>query len=265
MTIDIGFARILLYLLMLVRLLGMLLFNPLLSRSSIPSQVRIGLVLMLTLMLAPQQPDAAFARVYDLSMVGLIFAIFLELAIGLVYGYVFQVFYYMLFYVGDVIDTDIGISMAKTFDPMTNIQTGFSSSMITLLFALYIFATGSHLTLFHIFADSFSDIPVGTVTLSTDILSFALRLTGRVFSLALRLAVPIMVAEFILQFSMGVLMKFIPQITVFVINFQLRILLGLIMLYTFAPYIGQFVDGYIDVMFGNLVEATEVLAGAAAA
>ncbi|MDL2327180.1 flagellar biosynthetic protein FliR [Ruminococcaceae bacterium OttesenSCG-928-A11] len=260
MVVDIRFAGILLYLLVFVRLCGMLLFNPLLNRNGVPAMTRLGLILLLTLMLAPMQPDSAMANVYGMGAVSLVFAVFRELAIGLVFGYVFQVFYYLLFYVGDIIDTDIGLSMAKTLDPASNINSGFSTSFVTTIFSLYIFTSGSHYKLFEIFASTFSNINVGTFTLSSGILSFCIELFCMVFSLALRLAAPMMVAEFALQFSMGVLMKFIPQITVFVINYQLRIILGLLMLFMFSTYIGNFIDTYIDVLFDNLVDAAALLA-----
>jgi flagellar biosynthetic protein FliR len=260
MAVTFAFANILVYLLVWVRLAGMILLNPLLSRNGVPAMVRAGLALFLALLLAPQQPAATFEAVYAMSTAGYLFAAVRELALGVVFGYVFQVFYYMLFYVGDVIDTDIGLSMAKTMDPATNISTGFSTSLLTALFALYLFVSGSQYTLLHIFADTFESINVGSFTLNTGLLAFLLRMFGRVFVLALRLAAPLIVAEFILQFSMGVLMKFIPQITIFVVNFQLRIILGLLMLYVFAPYIGAFIDNYIGALFDNLVDAAAMMA-----
>lgn len=261
MEIDVVFTNILVYLLVWTRLAGMLLFNPILSRNNVPARVRMGLVLFMALLLTPMQTTEAMAAVYQLSGFMYVFAAVRELAIGLVFGYVFQIFYYLLFFVGDMIDTDIGLSMAKTFDPASNIQVGFTSTIVTLLFTLYFFATGSHLTMLYMFGDTFTAIPVGTVSLQGGIITFVLRLFTRVFSLALRLIAPFMVAEFILQASMGILMRFIPQITVFVINFQLRIGLGLLMLYAFAPYIGQFIDTYIDTLFDSLFEASRLMAG----
>lgn len=262
MTIDIGFANILLYLLVWVRLAGMILFNPLLSRSGVPAQVRMGLVFLITVLIAPLQPQEVAIAVYEMGTASYAFAVLREAAIGLVFGYVFQIFYYLLFNVGDMMDTEFGLSMAKTFDPATNIQASFSSRILTTLFTLYFFLTGSHLVIIRLFADSFATIQVGTFAFTTGILSFVLQLFTQVFSLSIRLVAPFMVAEFILQASMGILMKFIPQITVFVINFQLRILLGILMLFWFAPFIGEFVTNYLDVMLSSLVRTVEVMATA---
>ncbi len=259
MTIDIAFANILMYLLVWVRLAGMILFNPLLARRNIPAMARNGLVLFLTLLIAPMQGAEVAAAVYQLSGLGYALALVGEMFIGLCYGFIFQIFYYLLFFVGDLMDGDMGISMAKTFDPATNIQTAFSSSLLTLMFTLFLFVSGSHLVLIRLFANSFNNITVGTFSLNRDIAGFILELFVTAFNLVLRLAAPIMVAEFALQGAMGILMKFVPQITVFVINFQLRILLGILMLLLFMPFFGQFIDTYIDALFGSLLNAGTAL------
>ncbi len=261
MTVDVLFINMLVYMLVFVRLSGMILLNPLFSRSNVPSTVRMGLVLLLSLLIGPMQPEESMQAVYQMNGFMYSFTAIGELAIGIVFGYIFQVFYYLLFFMGDVMDTDIGLAMAKSFDPTTNIQSGFSARIVTLLFSLYIFATGSHLTMIHIFADTFTTIPTGSFSIEVSIVTFALQLFANVFSLGMRLVAPMMVAEFILQASMGILMRFIPQITVFVINFQLRILLGVIMLFAFAPYIGQFIDSYIDTLFDSLVIASQTMSG----
>lgn len=257
MTVNIGFSGLTLYLLIFARFAGMITFNPLLARNNVPAMVRTGLSLFLTLLVAPMVAERFV--LYDSSGIGFLLALLGEVAIGYIYGYVFQIFYYFMFFAGDLIDTDIGLSMAKTFDPATNIQSSFVSSLVTILFAMYVFASGSHLALIRIFTDSFVMLPPGSFSLSTGVLTFAINLFSQVFLLVLRLAAPFMVAEFVLQSAMGILMRFVPQISVFVINFQMRILLGMLMLLLFAPYIGQFIDDYVTVLFDNLVYVAELL------
>lgn len=259
MVVDIAFANVLVYVLVFVRFAGMLGFNPIFSRNNVPPMVRLGLCVFLALMITPLQPAHVFANIYGMGAVVYAFAALWELGVGVILGFVFQLFYMFLFYAGDLVDTDIGLAMAKTFDPATNINTGFTASFFTLLFTLYLFTTGSHLTLIYLFTDTFKALEVGGFQFSVSIVGFILRLFTRAIVLAMRLWAPFMAAEFVLQISMGILMKFIPQITVFVINFQLKIALGLIMLYVFSPYVGQFITGYIEVMFDNLVEAVAVM------
>ena len=258
-TAQLGFAEILVYLLVFVRLSGMFLFNPIFSRTGVPVMTRMGLIFFLAVVLVPTLPAGTVEAVYSMNSFEFIAAIVAELFIGLIFGFIFMIFYRMLNFVGDTMDTDFGIAMAKTFDPTSNIQVGFSSALLTTLFVLYLFATGGQYALIRLFSSTFQTIGLGTATMNTNVIVFVLQMFTQVFALAIRLAAPFMVAEFILQASMGILMKFIPQITVFVINFQLRIILGMLMLYTFAPFVGEFIDNYIDTMFATLVNAAELM------
>ena len=66
--------------------------------------------------------------------------------------------------------------------------------------------------------------------------------------MVIRLTLPFAAAEFVLEVTMGVLMKLIPQIQVFVINIQAKILLGLLLMMLFAYPVGAFLDTYISSM-----------------
>lgn len=241
------------YMLVFVRLIGMFAFSPLFSRRNAPNMVRIGLTLVLTLLIAPTTylDPALVANTFDI-----VAAIVKELLIGLVCGFVFQIYHYMLLFIGDVLDTQFGMSMAKVFDPGTNIQMSITGNFLNILFMLYIFATDSHLVMIQIFATSFDIVSLGTATLSSSIATSMIELFLATFSLAFRLAIPFIATEFILEISMGVLMKLIPQIHVFVINIQLKMLLGIFLLLAFAGPISSFVDNYMRLMLehiGNVI------------
>jgi len=165
---------------------------------------------------------------------------------------VFQIYYYLLFFAGDLMDTHFGMSMAKVFDPGSSIQMSVSSTFLNILLMLYLFVTDSHLLMIRIFADSFQVLPAGTFTFSQDSAKFFINLFLSTFSLAIRLVLPFMAAEFVLELSMGVLMKLIPQIHIFVINIQFKMLLGLILLLAFAGPVASFVDNYMLLMLQNL-------------
>ena len=56
-------------------------------------------------------------------------------------------------------------------------------------------------------------------------------------------SLPVLAAELIGQLGMGILMKVIPQINVFAINFELKILLGLLLVTLLMPLMGEFLLG----------------------
>lgn len=244
------------YLLVFIRMTGMIAMNPVFSRRNVPALVRSGWILALTVLLAP---IVGGGYREDPSTMWLTVTMLQELFIGFCCAMVFQVFYYMLFFAGDVIDTQMGLAMAKVFDPAINVQTSFSSSMITLLYLLYFFLTDSHLILIRLFIASFELVPVGAAAIGGEIAQFLLTVVTSAFSLALRLALPFIAAEFVLEISMGVLMKLIPQIHVFVINIQMKILLGIFMLLLFTQPIADFVDRYMEATLKAIQQTLLVL------
>lgn len=58
--------------------------------------------------------------------------------------------------------------------------------------------------------------------------------------LSVKLCLPILVAELLGQVGMGVLMKVIPQINVFAINIEFKVIVGLSMLYIMIAPISEF-------------------------
>ena len=253
MTIQLEGLQV--YILVFGRMAGLIAFNPLLSRRNVPTQIRVGLVLMLTMIIAPLMGPVSVTR----DSFDMLFTLFRELSLGLISGFVYQIFFYMLLFVGDWMDTEFGMSMAKVFDPATNIQVSLSGNLLTIFFALYIFATDSHLVLIQLFALSFKIVPVGAVNLSPQAFQFVLQLFVDVFSLALRLLLPFTVVEFSLQIVLGIMMKLIPQIHVFVINFQLKQGLGLVMLFLMGPVIASYLNNYIMIMLENIQRAIVLL------
>lgn len=236
------------FLLVLARMAGMVLVNPVFGRKGLPMMVRMGLVLSLSLFVLPAAELQAVA-VSGLTTFGMAEAIIKEVMMGLVIGYVFQLFFSMLYVAGDVLDTLFGFSMGKVMDPISGIQSSVFAQFINVFFFLYFFATGSHLSMVKIFAYTYEVVPVGvTGFVSNALLSYLINLFGSVFGMVIRLTLPFAAAEFVLEVTMGVLMKLIPQIQVFVINIQAKILLGLLLMMLFAYPVGAFLDTYISSM-----------------
>ena len=244
------------WLLVFARMGGLLGMNPLLARRNVPVMVRTGLTFLLTALIVPGIAVSAMPASDSLSLA---LGILRELFVGFACGFVFQIYYYMLFFVGDLMDTGFGLSMAKVFDAGTNIQMSVSSNWLNIILLLYSFATDSHLLLIRIFSSSFKILPVGSVTFSQEAARFFLELFVSVFSMALRLALPFMAAEFVLELGLGILMKLIPQIHVFVINIQFKLLMGLVLLLAFAAPIASFIDNYMRAMLENLQHAFSAL------
>ncbi|MDO5601204.1 MAG: flagellar biosynthetic protein FliR [Oscillospiraceae bacterium] len=246
------------YVMVMLRMLGLLVFNPVFARKNMPSVVRIALCLVITLAVAPGLPAMNMA---DYQAVDWLVEMGKQFIFGFFLGFVFVIFYNMISYIGDIIDFEMGLSMAKVFDPGTGIQSSVTGRMFEIIFALYFFTTNSHLLLIKLFARSFELLPIGGDIQIMSAAGYLIDLFISAFSLVLRLGLPFIAAEFVLEVSMGVLMKLIPQIHVFVINIQLKLILGIGMMILFAAPITGFLDQFLNEALVSTQEALALLAG----
>ena len=254
MTIEM--QSLMAYILVFCRMGGMIFFNPLLMRNEVPARIRVVLAAALTILLVPSVGAGAPAALDNLALV---LAIGKELLVGMVCGFVFQIYYYLLFFIGDIMDTEFGLSMAKVFDPSTNIQMSISGSLLQILFVLYFFATDCHLVMIRIFTSSYEIVPLGQLFVTSAVPGFLIEQFIYAFSLVIQLGLPFIASSFVIQVSMGILMKLIPQINVFVLYVQMKILLGLSLMFLFAGSISGFTQNYMNLMLENMQQALYTL------
>lgn len=250
MTWELLEAQIAAYLLVFCRVGGMLFLNPVFSRRNIPGTVRAALALGLSLILAPVVGGSLPAAYGDTF--ALILMMSRELMMGAACAIAFQFFYYMLFFAGDVVDMGFGLSMAKVFDPGSSLQISLSGNLFQFLFILYFFTTDSHLLFIKLIASSYDVVAIGAAGITGELGAFGVTLFLTAFNLTVRLILPFLAASFVLELSMGILMKLIPQINVFVIHFQLKIFLGLGLMFLFAAPVAAFMEQYVNTVMHSI-------------
>lgn len=223
-----------LFLLITARMSGFVLFNPLLGRQNFPGFFRAGFILILSAFTysvvgGRVEPPA--------GMLTLAAALLLELAIGFVLGMVVQFFFYIPQMAGMEIDTQMGMTMNQIYDTGSRSNMSVTGTLLNTMMILLFFAGNGHHTLLRIMLTSGEIVGYGNVTLGNDVVNLALELFAECTLLAVKLAMPILAAELIGQLGMGVLMKVIPQINVFSINIELKVVIGLgLLLLLMAPF-----------------------------
>lgn len=218
-----------LYLFMLVtgRMTGMIVFNPILGRRGIPNMVRAGFILLLSVCVYVMTPLRGL--VIPNTLLGLALPFLMELFLGYVLGLIVNLFFYIPLMAGSVIDMQMGLSMASTYDPASGIQVTATSTALNVLMSLLFFVANGHHTLIRIFATSNLAVPFGQVALGNGFYGAMIQIFIDCTLLGVKLCMPVLAAELMGQVGMGILMKVIPQINVFAINIELKVIVGLVM------------------------------------
>lgn len=255
----VDWAQLYLFELIFMRMSGFLLFNPLLGRSNLPAMVKTGMALVLSILVfgtagtGVPQPD---------TLVELAFRLLLELGIGLVLGFVMRVVFSVVQIGGEVIDTQMGMTMAQIYDASSQANLSVTASLLNILLILDFFAENGHYTLMRLLTTSGELVPYGAAALGDGVYAYVIELFLACMLLAVKLAMPILAAELLGEIGMGVLMKAIPQINAFVINIELKVIIGLLLFFLLLTPINEFLLELESGMLSELGRILRLIGGA---
>ena len=135
---------------------------------------------------------------------------------------------------------NIGFSMAMEYNPQMKTQASVSANFYNYLVLLLLIITNMHHYILRAVVDSYQLIPVNGQVFQWDaLLTGMLTYMTDLFVIAFRIILPVFVCIMILNCILGVMAKVSPQMNMFAIGMQLKVLFGLaVMLLT----IGMFMD-----------------------
>lgn len=216
------------FLLILARVSALIYAAPFFNTKGVPGKVKIGLAFFLSILVATQ------VDYYDLNyntLLGYSVMVAKETIVGLALGFGANIAMYTLSFAGHIIDVDIGFSMVQLFDPLTNQESSAFGSFYTYLVMLVMLLSNMHYYVISAVVDSFELIPLGMATYHSEYMyNTVVQFAAQYFLIAFRIILPVFGASLLLNIILGILAKSAPQMNMFVIGMQLKILIGLAVL-----------------------------------
>lgn len=249
-------AQLTLLSLILMRMSGFILLNPILGRRNIPAIVKAGFIFVLTTALYSFSSGTAFDIA---SPVEYGFLLLKEFVAGYVIGYVTELFFFVITYAGYIMDFQMGLSMSTVYDPQSNAQLPITGSLLQAFYVLLFFAVDGHLALMKILLTSAEVVPYGGILITQGLAARIVDLFVECAVMGVKFSFPILAAEFLIEIGAGVLNKIVPQINIFVINIQLKVIVGLILLIFLVSPIGEYLSNLVTVMIQSIQEVLTFL------
>ena len=213
-----------LFALVFMRMSGAILFNPLLGRTNYPRPAKGALIFALSLLLY-LGVDGQLTHEPS-SMLEFGFMLTKELMVG----FAMELAYAVIRFASAIMDYTMGLSMAQVYDPQYNTQMTITSGIYYALLSLLFLTTNGHLRMIGLFYTSARLIPFGEVALKAELYQLMLEIFKANIALGLQLAFPLIAMELVTEAAIGILMRMIPQSNVFAVNFQVKIIVGLMMM-----------------------------------
>lgn len=247
-----------LFLYITARMSGFVLFTPPLSRSNIPGAFKAGFIMLLSVSVgyAYQGTVATPGTVLEFMV-----KILLEIAAGFLVGVIMNIFFYIPALAGTIMDEQMGLSMAQTYDPSFQGNLTPSANLLNVFAMLLFFAANGHYTLLRLMLTSGELVPFGSAAFGQATAERVVEIFVDCTLLGIKLCMPILAAEFMGQIGMGILMKVIPQINVFAINIELKVLVGTVILFLLVSPFSEFLLEAETTMLNEIEMALAQVAG----
>ena len=248
--------QLLVFVLVLVRISGIVTTAPVLGSNTIPVQVKIVLILALGLII---QPFIEFPRVFPDQTSEHLILIASELLIGLVMGLVARFMFAAIEFAGTVVGFQMGLSMANMFDPMSEQQISMIARFETAMATLIFLVMDLHLVIVQAIVRSYYLLPPGGASVNSNLTQGILSLSSSVFTIGLQIGAPLIVALFLANMIIGLLARTVPQIQVFVVGFPLTLLLGFIFIMFGVPFFVRAVRRMFEMLDNQLLDMIKLL------
>ena len=205
------------------RIASMLMVMPVIGTPLVPIRVRLYLSLAICLALAPNLPPMPHVDAVSLQAMLLIGE---QVLIGVMLGFVLQLYFHLFIVAGQIIAMQMGLGFASMVDPTNGVSVPVLGQFLLMLVTLLFLAMNGHLVVFEVLAESFVTLPVGEGLMADHYWTLAGKLSW-VIAAGLLLALPVITALLIVNLSFGVMTRAAPQLNIFSIGFPLTLVLGL--------------------------------------
>jgi len=224
-----------------------MLASPIFGRKNIPNTMKIAFSFVVTyvVFISINQAGPLFYR----GPIEFGVWVIKETLFGLMLGYVTTLFFSAVQTAGQVMDMQMGFGMVNVFDVQNNINIPITGNLLYIIMLITFFAVNGHLQLIQIMVSTFSVLPVGQVMFNPNLGLAVLQFFVLTFLLALKVAMPMIAAGLLGEVLMGVMVRAIPQMNIFVVGIPLKIMLGFLMLLLMIPVYTYFCDTIFDQMF----------------
>ncbi len=251
------YAELEYFLLILVRVTCFVFIAPFFSMSNTPRNVRIALSFFIAVLLYNTVPvvDVEYETLIGYSML-----VMKEAITGLLIGFGANLCMSIVSFAGHIADMEMGLSMASLMDPTTKQSATITGIYYNYIVMLMLMISGMHRYLLKALAETYILIPVnGAILQPGSLMTSMLEFMADYLLLGFRICLPIFAVMIVLNAVLGVLAKVSPQLNMFAVGIQMKVLIGLVILFVSTSMMSGAADMIYTQMKRMVVSFTEAM------
>lgn len=199
-------------------------FGPPFTLVRIPALIRLFLAVTTAYWasVAAETPTPQFDSVGDFALAALC-----ELLLGLLLATCLQIVMAAVLTIGAVIDVQAGFGLAVLADPTLRSQTPLIGTILSLGGGAVFFGTTAPTDLFAVWVEIMRSVPIGGWRFTPNVLALSAFMSSA-FALAIGLAGVMIVTLFLVDLTIGLVSRTLPQMNVLFLGFQIKTLVLLL-------------------------------------
>lgn len=230
-----------------LRIGGLVMVAPLFGTRAVPRRVKGMLALALGFAMAPLAGEPPPLPGIDPLTILLVMR---EVLIGVAMGFVLRLAFEAGALAGEFVAQGTGLSFAVLADPLRGTNAGVVGQWFYLCFTLLFLSMNGHLLMVELLADSWRLVPLGSSwTPDAATLRAIPEFGGRMFAMAIQIALPVVLAMLVVNLAFGVMSRAAPALNPIQLGLPASLLLGLFLMVALtgqllAPVQGLFAEAF---------------------
>lgn len=247
------------YLLILARIAGLFIEAPVFSAKSIPASIKVVVALWLAALLWFVVP----VKYLPDTQIMFLFAMSVEVLIGYAIGFTSSLLLQSAQAAGDILDLQMGLSVANVLSPTTGTSTSITGAFLYLVALIVFLLVNGHHMVLSALHQSFVALPIFSVPnfSSPNMLLHIIDLLSFFWIATIQLCAPILLLIFLIDFSFGIVSRVAPQVNVFMLGFQVKPSLGLFGLMLISPLLINHIITLMGQLGTEITNTIMILAG----
>jgi len=213
------------FIMVLLRISAFFMGIPIFFPKSTPAMVKVGFCVVFTFIILPGVNYGNVNLITSNSTL-IIFSVS-EVVTGLILGYITKFCFFSAQMAGQLMDFQIGFSMISMFDPISKENVTLLGNLLYWISMVMFFVVDGHHMLIRAIIDSFNSVEIGKFILTQGTAMMMVSIFIQFFTLALKIAIPIILIIIITDLSIGLVSRTVPQLNVMILGMPIKILIGL--------------------------------------
>jgi flagellar biosynthesis protein FliR len=243
------------FILVLARVTPLFFVAPLFSSSLIPPRVRgivaVGIAIGLTpVALRGQHVPSEALPLAELIIEGML--------VGFAFAFALSVLMGAIESAGSIVDVVSGFSYGALINPLNGEQAAVMSRFYSMFGTLIFLVIGGDAWTLRGLGRTFDLVPLTDGPKLGSLVAGAEQVFSTVFTAAIEIAAPVMVALLVTDVAFGVVSRVVPQLNVFAVGFPTKVAVAMLVVAASLPFVSNFVSDQLTTSVGAALGALRI-------